>query len=85
MFFNGERPRNFFAIGFLICLIMCILMAVVWDSFLGCLIFLVLEFVMMIYFMASYFPGGLQGATNFFKTLGTMIKTACTSCCKKND
>ena len=84
MFFNGERPRNFFAMGFFICMVMCILMALLFDSFIGCLIFLVLEFAMMAYFIASYFPGGVKGVSDFFKMLGNMIKNACTACCKSN-
>ena len=84
-FFKAERPRNFIAIGFTISMILCIVCALVWDSFIGCMIFLVIEFVSLIYFVASYFPGGTAGVSVFFKTVCSGIKTACTSCCKSKD
>mmetsp|Transcript_26130 Transcript_26130/g.30515 ORF Transcript_26130/g.30515 Transcript_26130/m.30515 type:complete len:236 (-) Transcript_26130:69-776(-) len=83
-FFCGEKPRNFLSIGFVISLIFCVLFAMVFDSFIGTLIFLILEIVLLIYFIASYFPGGMKGVSVFFKTIGGGIKNACTSCCKSD-
>ena len=84
-FFCGKKPRNFFAYGFFICMLFCILFATIFNSAIGCLIFLILQFVILIYFISTFFPGGPQGVTEFFKTLGVMIKNACTSCCNKAD
>ena len=83
-FFCGERPRNFFAVGFLISLVLCTYFAIFKDSFVGSLIFLLIEFALLIYFVSSYFPGGIQGVNYFFKTLCEGIKRGCTSCCKSD-
>ena len=84
-FFNAERPKNIIAIAFFICMILTLLFAIVWDSFIGTLIFLILEWIALIYFVASCFPGGTEGVSVFFKTLGTGIKNACTKCCNKDN
>ena len=83
-FFCGEKPRNFLSIGFIISMVFTLLFATAFDSFIGCLIFLILELVLLIYFIASYFPGGMEGVTVFFKTIGSGIKSLCTSCCSSD-
>lgn len=79
-FFCGERPRNFFAIGFVITALLCLFVGVVKDSFIWTLIFFILELALCIYFLASYFPGGLEGVNYFFKFLWECIKKLCTCC-----
>ena len=81
-FFCGERPRNFLAIGFIITACLCIFVGVVKDSFIWTLIFFILELGLGIYFLASYFPGGLEGVTYFFKFLWEGIKKL--SCCSSS-
>ena len=82
-FLCAEKPRNFFAIAFTVSMLLTLLMALAWDSFVGTLIFIVIEIILFIYFVASSFPGGTAGVSVCFKAMGRGIKNICTSCCKK--
>ena len=65
----------------MISLVLTLYFAVVADSFIGTLIFFILELVALAYFIGSFFPGGREGVSHFFKTLCTGI----TSCCNKKE
>ena len=84
-FFCGPKPRNYFSIGFLVALVFCSFFAIAKESFIGTLIFLIIEAVLGAYFIGSYWPGGVEGVTMFFKTLCTGIKNVCTSCCREQE
>ena len=83
-FFCGERPRNFIAIAWMIILFAVLIFAIFKDSWIGTMIFLILELIIFIYFIASYFPGGIEGANHFFKYVWEGIKGACKSCCNRS-
>ena len=84
-FFCAPRPRNFLAIGFLISMLLTVWFAIIKDKWIGSLIFLLIEFAFLIYFLASYFPGGMAGVSYFFKFVWEAIKSACTRCCSSSN
>ena len=82
-FFCGPRPRNFFAWALTLAFILCTYFSIFKESYVASMIFLILEVVLMVYFVACYFPGGIAGVTIFFKALCLGLKNVLCCCCKK--
>jgi len=81
-FFLGKflaGPKSLYAAGFLISLLLCIYFSVISGSYIMTFVCLIAEICFMLYFVASYFPGGKEGITAMLKAAWGMI----TSCCKK--
>jgi hypothetical protein len=68
--------RSIYAMGFLATLIICVYFSFLRQSYLMTLISLLGELCFVIYFIASYFPGGIEGVNAMFKAAWTTL-TAC--------
>ena len=79
----GEQPKKTLAIAFVVAMVLTIYMAFFAESYIGTLIFFVLEVIVLAYFIGSFFPGGAEGVHDFFKTIGSGLKRAFCSCCDK--
>lgn len=71
-FLFSERQQ--FAVGYFITLLMCLYFGITKSRIL-CIITLLAEFVFMLYFIASYFPGGKEGVTKLLQTFWSVIKS----------
>ena len=79
--FCGEKPRNIFSIALVVSMVLTMYMSFFAESFIGTLIFFVIELIVLAYFISCFFPGGTEGVTDFFKTIGNGIKKVLCSCC----
>ncbi len=77
MLFSGEK--KFYAIGYLISLVLCIYFGVIRQSYIMTFVTLILEIGFLLYLVACFFPGGKEGLTSCLKAAWSMIK----SCCSK--
>ena len=48
-------------------MVLCSYFAIVKNHVIWSLIFIIIEFGFLIYFLASHFPGGIEGVSYFFK------------------
>ena len=71
-FMVGER--KFYAVGYCVALILCIYSSIFADSYILTFVCLAAEIGFMMYFVASYFPGGKEGLTKCLKAAWEMIK-----------
>ena len=65
--------RKFYAIGYFVSLSLCFFFSVFMKSVIIMLLSLAVECGFLIYFLASYFPGGTEGITYMFKTAYSVI------------
>ena len=65
--------------GYLMTLLLNLYFGVIKGSYIMTFVTLFIEIGFMLYFVASYFPGGKEGLTKMLKTLWSLIL----SCCKK--
>ena len=75
-FFVG--PKKGYAYGFCAALVACIYFSLI-DESLMTIVALLAEVGCMLYYLASYFPGGTDGITTMLKGAWSML----TSCCKR--
>ena len=68
-FLCGPKPRNLFAMGFFVCIFLSIYVSIIKKSFILTLIVLILEVGCLIFFLMTYFPGGVDGVSKLFKTI----------------
>ncbi len=61
-----NKARSLYAIGFLASLVLCVYYSFFKESYLMTLITLIAELCFVIYFVASYFPGGIDGVKSMF-------------------
>ena len=73
-FLCGPSPRNYFAAGFLVCIVLCIYVSVFKRSFILTLLVLIIEVGCLVFFLMSYFPGGVNGVSKLFTTIWSSIK-----------
>ena len=71
--------RSVYAIGFVATMALCVYYSFFKQSYLMTLLTLAAELCFIAYFIASYFPGGIEGVT---KVLSAAWVTA-TSCCRR--
>lgn len=70
--------RSIYAIGFTTTMGLCVYFSFLKESYFMTLILLVLELSFLLYFIASFFPGGIDGVTKMLSAGWTTI----TSCCR---
>ena len=74
-----KGPKKGYIIGYLVSLVICLYASIIRGSFILTFLALMAEFGFMLYFIASYFPGGRDGMTKLLKAAGSLL----VSCCKK--
>ena len=72
-------PRRWYAIGYIISLMLCLYFSIERRSLLF-LIFLLFELAFLIIFLAAYFPGGKDGILYLFSFTWGLIKKCFMSC-----
>ncbi len=65
--------RSIYAFGFTSTMGVCIYYSFFKESYLMTLLTLIAELGFLLYFIASYFPGGVNGVTKMLKAAWTMI------------
>ena len=71
--------RSIYAFGFTSTMGICIYYSFFKESYLMTLLTLIAELGFLLYFIASYFPGGVDGVTKMLKAAWTMITDSCKS------
>lgn len=72
-------PRRVYAVSYIISIVLSLYASTVKKSYLMTMLTLVMEVVLLLYFICSSFPGGRTGLTYMFKCL----KGGCMTCLKK--
>lgn len=65
--------RSVYAIGFVVSMALCIYYSFFKESYLMTLVTLAAELCFIIYFIASYFPGGIEGVTKLLQAAWTTL------------
>ena len=72
-----NKKVGVFAILYLLSLLLTLYSAMILKSYVLTIISLVVEIVCVLYFVASYFPGGRKGMNYMFGLCWSMIKNMC--------
>jgi len=81
-YFIGELlcgERRIYAMGYIFSIIMSIYASVIRKSYLMTMFTLILEVVLLLYFICASFPGGQTGLSYFFR----FVRSGCITCFKK--
>ena len=74
-FLCGPKPRNFFAIGFFVCIFLSIYVSIFRRNFILTLIVLLCQIGCLVFFLMTYFPGGIAGVKKLFTTVWGSLKS----------
>jgi len=69
--------RSAYAIGFVITMGLCIYYSFIKESYLMTLVALAFELCFLAYFIASYFPGGIDGVTRVLSAAWATLTACC--------
>ena len=70
-FLTGDK--KYFTIGFTVSMVLCLYVSAIMRSYILTFIMLAFEVSFLLYFVASFFPGGRAGLSTLFKTACSMF------------
>ena len=77
-FLCGDRGK--YAFGWILMMMLTSYFSIIRRSFFLTLICLLIEMVFLAYFIAAYFPGGVEGMKYMLKSIGRGIKSCFMAC-----